>query len=156
MAIPMTGVITGAAMAGFTSPTFTLTADTSPSAFGKQSYVSAIGGTVPNVVAHSISSPFTVLVRRQAILRSIKDAVWNGLTGRYSKIPFNAWDMVFRKGSNAAANTPVVNQINFPQKVYAGSETYATDDVKALFSLAAGFIWANANNAVDSVKTGSL
>lgn len=156
MAFNMTSAVVGAPITGFTTPGYTLAADTSPSAFGKQSYVSTVTGTQPNVVAHSLSMPFTVLVRRASILRSIKDAIWNGVTGRYSKVPFNSWDIVFRKGVYAAANTPVVNQINMPHKVYAGSETYDFDNHKALLSFAAGFYYTNIAGAADSHKTGTL
>jgi len=152
----LTGVITGATMTGLTSPTYTLTADTPPSNFAKQSYVSALGGTQTGVTAHSLDYPFTVAVKRQSRLRTVADAMYNSVAGRYSKVPFNTWDIVFRKGCQMANGQVLNNQINVTQKIYAGTETPGIAPLRALYSFAGGFLSSNASGAVDSVTTGAL
>jgi hypothetical protein len=60
MSFTLTSPITGAAQTGLTAPTYTHTPDVAPAASGRQVAVTALGGTQTGVLAHTVSSPFTL------------------------------------------------------------------------------------------------
>lgn len=154
MAYTLSGVLTGAPMTGTTTPTFTLAADNSPDIRSKQAYVSVIGGTQAGVVAHSINAPFTITVRRPSLFKTIASAFLNGVTGQYSKIPFNENTILVRKSAQVALSQWWVNELRITTKIYAGSESYDAPNVRALVGAAAGFLWTNANGHADTCITG--
>lgn len=71
MAINVSSPITGGAQTGFSSPTYTVSLDSSPSNC-KQWTVTAAGGTQPGVTVHSISAPFTISFWRPLIYKLLQ------------------------------------------------------------------------------------
>lgn len=152
MSFTITGAITGGAQTGFTSPTYTLTADNATDVRSKQSAVTAIGGTQTGVTVHSVNSPFTVTVRRQSVLRTLSQAFLNGVTGQYSKVPFNEYTILVRKSAQVALNQWFTNEFRLTCRVAAGSETYDAPNVKAGASLAVGFLNTNSAGLGDTLQ----
>lgn len=148
------GVITGAPQTGFTTPTYTLATDNAPDIRSKQWYVQTIGGTQAGVVAHSINAPFTITVRRPSLFKTIASAFLNGVTGQYSKVPFNENVILARKGAQVATNQWWTNEMRITTKIFAGTESFDSANLKALVSLAFGFCWANSSGHTDTCVTG--
>jgi len=156
MSLTNTGVITGAAITGFTTPTYTLSADTAPNGNTLSAYVSVIGGTQTGVLAHSYSTPFTRSVTRPSSFRSFASAVLNGVTGQYSKVPYNEFKTLTRKAAAYATNQYAVNEKRETLRLYANTETFDLPNVKALLSFSSGYSVQDINNYVTLVTTGSL
>lgn len=138
MAINPTSPLTGGAQTGFTSPTYTLTADTAPSSNGKQWAVTTLGGTQGSATIHSISSPFTLTYTRPAVPKGLGNA---NAAGNYNTVPYNKSTFLARKGVIPAANQATkVATIRIEFDIPAGSDTYDKDNIKALVSSAVGFL----------------
>lgn len=146
--------VTGGAQTGFTSPTYTLSADTYPGVNGKQYAVTAIGGTQAGVRTHSVSDPFTIAGGRPTSLRSLP--ALNG-NGGYSSVPRNVYFQTVRKGVNIAANQPPqIAQMNIRWDVPAGSDAYDAANVRAMSSLGVGTAWQTSAAMGDTLTTGIL
>jgi hypothetical protein len=147
--------VTGAAVTGLTSPTYTLTADTAPNINGKQYAITALGGTQTNVDTHSVSKPFTLTFFRPQVLRALPSA--NPITGIVKNVPVNTYKMITRKGAvpyvNQAALTARITTII---EVPAGTDTYEPEDLKAMLSSHAGALFASASGIADTVLTGVM
>lgn len=147
--------VTGAAVAGLTSPTYTLTTDTPPSQNGKQYAISALGGTQAGVDVNSVSKPFTLTFFRPQVLRVLPQA--NPVTGIIKNVPMNTYKLITRKGAAPAANQ--VNsmiRITTIIEVPAGTDTYEPEEINAALSLHFGAGWANASDIASTVRTGVL
>lgn len=139
MAITFPGVLTGAAQTGFTSPTYTLTADTPPDMNAKQVAVTAIGGTQVGVTSHSVSSPFTIAQFRPRNAAALGKP--NPTTGLIANVPRNTYKSIVRKGVTPAINQPIVPMIiRVEMDVPAGSDTYDAANVRAAISAAIGYL----------------
>lgn len=152
MAYNVTSPVTGSAQTGFTSPTYTLTADVAPDVNGKQSVVTALGGTQSGVTVSSISSPFTVTFWRPKVLRVIGNPGSNGIIGN---VPVNTWKLITRKGVTPALNQParpmlVTTQIDVP----AGADTYDSANVRAAIALHIGVLSQQSAGIGDSLVSG--
>jgi hypothetical protein len=156
MSFTLSGAITGGPQTDLTSPTYTATADTAPDLRSKQFAFLAIGGTQAGVYAHSVTAPFTCTFRRPSFLRTLGQAVVNGITGRYSKIPINDYVMIVRKAALIAAGQYVVNEYRATFRIYAGTETYDAPNVRAGFSLFVGAINTNSAGIGDASITGII
>lgn len=157
MTFVLSGAITGAAQTGFTSPTYTVTADTPPDNTSKQWIVSALGGTQTSVNAHTINNPFTIRVKRTSLLKTLGQAVLNGITGQYSRVPYNPWDILTRKGAAlSSAGQVVVNTMRTGLNIAAGTETYASAEVRAMISFHIGALNANSAGIGDMAVTGIM
>lgn len=151
MAFTMTGVITGEAVTGLTSPTYTLTAENTADAYARQSIVSALGGTQTGATAHTVGSPFTVTVRRPKSLRTIGRP---NIAGVITNIGRNTFTRLIRKGVTPALNQNVQIAIDRREwEIPAGSETYDSVNVKALISFSNGYDKANTQGVVDTLST---
>lgn len=147
--------VTGAAVSGLTTPTYTLTSDSAPNNNGKQFAVTALGGTQTGVDAHTVAKPFTLTYFRPAVLRTLPQA--NPTTGVIKEVPINSHKVITRKGvAPASGQNPVVAKITTIIDVPAGSETYEPEDVKAMISLHAGALSAQASGIADTVITGIM
>lgn len=155
MAYSPASPVTGATVTGFTSPTYTLSADTSPGGtLGVQKVVSALGGTQTGVVAHSADSPFTINFERPKQFKLLGNPNANGY---YDRVPKNQWKYIVRKGVTPAANQqPVVAQIRVEIDMPAGATSYDAANCKALYSAAIGVLWESANDIADSAISGTL
>lgn len=147
--------VTGAAVSGFTSPTYTITVDTAPSMNGKQYAVTALGGTQTDVQTNTVSKPFSISFFRPAVLRTLPQA--NPVTGIIKNVPMNTYKLITRKGVQPALNqSAMVARITTTIEVPAGSDTYEPEDIKAMISAHFGTGWSNASGIADTVVTGVL
>lgn len=147
--------VTGAAVAGLTSPTYTLTTDVAPTPNGKQYAISALGGTQTGVDISTVSKPFTLTFFRPQILRGLPAA--NPVTGVIRDVPVNTYKLITRKGANPAANqASQMVRITTTIEVPAGCDTYEPEDIRAAIALHFGVGWAQASGIADTVITGVL
>lgn len=137
MSISLTSPVTGSAQTGFTTPTYTVVADTPPNAYSKQYAVTAVGGAGNTPSLHSASSPFSVTFSRPAQLRAAP--VPNAVNGLIGNSPRNTYSVLVRKGqvpvTGQAAQTAVL-RCDF--QVVAGADTVSATDVRAALSLLIG------------------
>lgn len=154
MTIAFTSPITGGNQTGFTSPTYTVVADSSaPNARMKQVAVTALGGTQAGVRTNTVSDPFTASYTPPATLKALPAP--NAVTGRYPQIPTNVHQFNFRKGVNFAANqAPLVSWAEVRIGIPAGADSYDAANVRALASLVEGAIAAFAAGLGDTLVTG--
>lgn len=147
--------ITGAAVTGLTSPTYTIVADVAPNVHGKQYAVSALGGTQTNVGVNSVSSPFTLTFFRPAVLRVLPQA--NPVTGVIKNVPMNVYKLITRRGVQPAANqNAIVAMITTTLSIPAGADTYEPEDLRAMISAHFGVGWAQASGIADTVVSGVI
>lgn len=147
--------VTGSTQTGLTSPTYTLTVDTSPSNNSKQWAVTALGGTQTGVDSHSVSKPFTISVFRPVVLRTLPQA--NPVTGIIKNVPINQYKVITRKGAAPAVNqTNLVPRITTTIEVPAGTDTYEPEELRAMLSLHIGALSAQSSGIGDMVVTGIM
>lgn len=147
--------ITGAAVAGLTSPTYTITTDVAPSNNGKQYAVTALGGTQTGVDLHTVSKPFTISFFRPQQLKVLPQA--NPVTGIIKSVPTNTYKLITRKGASPAANqVPIVARVTTIIEVPAGADTFEPEDLKAMLSAHFGVGSAQASGIADTVLSGIL
>lgn len=137
--LDLSSPLTGGAQTGFTSPTYTLVTDSAPSANGKQSAVSALGGTQAGVTAHSASVPFTLTRFKPQQVKTL--GVANPVTGVIKNIPNNVYKCITRKGVLPAANQSAIPMaITTTIPVPAGADTYDASNVRAAISAHIGML----------------
>lgn len=147
--------VTGAAVSGLTSPTYTLTSDVAPSMNGKQFAVTALGGTQTNVDVNSVSRPFSLTFFRPVVLRSLPAA--NPVTGVIKNISKNTYKLITRKGMAPAVNQSAITAVvTTTIEIPAGADVYEPEDIKAMLSCHFGAGFANASGIADTVLTGVL
>lgn len=156
MSFQPTGAVSGSTVPGFTTPTYTVTADQAPAgATAKQFAILAIGGTQTGVDVHSVSKPFTVTMFRPGILKPLPQA--NATTGVVRNIPRNTYKVITRKGAVPALNqVPDVVIIRTEIQVPAGVDTYEPEDLKAALSAHIGMLYNQSSGIADTVITGVL
>lgn len=153
MSFAPTSPVTGTAVTGLTSPTYTLSADVAPNLNGKQYAISALGGTQTGVDINTVSKPFTSTFFRPPQLKILPAA--NPITGIVKSFPVNTYKLVTRKGAQPAANQqPQVVKITTIFEVVAGCETYEMEEVNAAISCHVGLLVAQATGISDTIKTG--
>lgn len=147
--------VTGGTQAGLTSPTYTLTPDTAPASNGKQYAVTALGGTQPDVDAHSVGRPFTLTMFKPAVPRSL--GMPNPSTGRVASVPMNVYTVITRKGVTPLAGQPSSNLVITTQvSVPAGSDLADPTNVKAALSLHFGAVSQQSGGIGETTITGIL
>lgn len=145
--------ITGAAVSGLTSPTYTIATDWAPNNNGKQYAVTALGGTQTNVDISTVSKPFTLSFFRPQQLRTLPQA--NPVTGIIKNVPMNTYKLITRKGVQPAANqNAMVARVTTIIEVPAGSDTFEPEDLKAMLSAHFGAGWNQASGIADTIITG--
>ncbi len=155
MTFALSSPVTGAAVSGLTSPTYTITADTAPDVNGKQYAVTALGGTQTNVDVHSVSKPFTLSFFRPKVLKTLQAA--NPVTGVIKNIPMNTYKLIGRKGVAPALNqSNMVARCTLSIEVPAGSDTYEPEDLRAMISAFAGALNASASGIADTIISGVM
>lgn len=147
--------VTGAAVAGLTSPTYTITTDVAPSINGKQFAITALGGTQTGVDVNSVSKPFSVSFFRPQTLRTLPQA--NPVTGVIKNVPMNTYKLITRKGAQpAASQVPMTARVTTTIEVPAGTDTYEPEELRAMLSSHFGVGWAQASGIADTIITGVL
>lgn len=155
MAFAPSSPVTGAAVTGLTTPTYTLTTDVAPNINGKQYAVTALGGTQTNVDTNTVSKPFSISFFRPAVLKTLPQA--NPVTGVIKNVPMNTYKLITRKGASPAANqNPIVARVTTTIEVPAGSDTYEPEELKAMLSAHFGVGWAQASGIADTVVSGVI
>jgi hypothetical protein len=151
----ITSPVTGGAQTGFTSPTYTTTADVAPDVNGKQVAVTALGGTQTGVRSHAVSDPFTITFTRPKSPKALSSP--NPVTGKYGQIPRNTYGLIIRKGVNFAANNaPAVSIMRLTWDVPAGSDAYDPANVRAMVSAMVGALTQNSAGLGDALVTGII
>ena len=156
MSINVTSPVTGGSQTGFTSPTYTVVQDTAPPGNpGKQSAVTALGGTQAGVTVHSVAAPFTVNFTRPANLRVLGQP--NPVTGVISVVPTNTYKCIVRKGvlplAGQAYRTALFTAgLDIP----AGSDLADPANIKAGLSLFIGALNQQSAGLGDTLLSGIL
>jgi hypothetical protein len=134
MSITVTSPITGQPQTGLTSPTYTVIADNAPPGNpGKQSAVSALGGTQTGVTTHTVASPFTLNFTRPGVLKVLGSP--NPVTGVINSVPNNTYKLITRKGVTPLAGQPFrVLNITTTIDVPAGADTADAANIRAALS----------------------
>jgi hypothetical protein len=148
--------ITGTAQTGFTSPTYTVSADVAPdSANGKQHAVTALGGTQTGVTVHSVQAPFTLMFYRPKIAQILQ-----AVTGQLSllgRVPRNSYGLVTRKGVTVLTGQPQqICTIRTVIDIPAGSDTADAANIKAALSAHFGALSQQSAGVGDSVLSNIL
>lgn len=155
MTFALTSPVTGSAQTGLTSPTYTVTADVSPSANSKQYAVTALGGTQTNVSVHSVSAPFTVTMFRPLAPKSLEPV--NPVTGVLRRVPVNTYKVITRKGViPLAGQSPKTMVITTMIEVPAGADVADPNSVRAALSAHFGSIAQTAAGIGDTCISGIL
>lgn len=155
MAFNPASPVTGAAITGLTTPTYTLLALQAPGNNAKSYYVSALGGTQTGVLAHSTASPFKVTFWVPTNFKTIGKT--NPVTGLLPSVPKNVLKRVIHKGVLPLAGQPyaiAVDEKNM--SIPAGADVADPANLKALMSFSCGLDWANAQGYSDTVISGAL
>lgn len=151
----LTSPVTGAAQAGLTSPTYTIGADTPPDSNAKQFAVSALGGTQPGVLAHTVAAPFTLTMWRPKNFAVLGQP--NPVTGALAKVPMNTYKHITRKGVVPLAGQGYRNMIvTTIIEIPAGADTADGLSVKACLSAHIGALSQQSSGIGDTVVTGTL
>ena len=155
MAFAPTTPITGSTQTGLTSPTYTIAADSNPSQYGKQDYVSALGGTQTGVLAHSVASPFTVSAFRPGNLKSLQPV--NPVTGVLRAVPMNTYKVITRKGVlPLAGQASKVALIKTDLDIPAGSDLADPLSLRAMLSAHIGLLTQISDALGTTVVTGTI
>lgn len=146
--------VTGGPQTGFTSPTYTIAADTPPDVNAKQYVVTALGGTQTGVNIHSIAAPFTVSMFRPKTFKVLKPVNSQNVL---PEVPYNTFKVITRKGvlplaGQAPRNMVITTMIEMP----AGSDLADAPNVRAALSLHFGTVWAQSAGIGDTSVTGVL
>lgn len=155
MSFNLSSPVTGAAQTGFTTPTYTLVADVAPTINGKQSAISAVGGTQTGVIASSVAAPFTVTFVRPATLRVLGTP--NPVTGVIANVPTNTYKVITRKGVLPLAGQPYKTMlVTTTIEVPAGSDTADAPNIRAALSLHIGSLSQVSAGIGDTAITGVM
>jgi len=155
MSFSLSGAVNGTPVSGFTSPTYTFSADTAPDVNGKQAYVSAIGGTQAGVTLHSATSPFTTTYWKPRLLKFLGALLPN--TGRLGKVGRNVHKVITRKGVTVLAGQPAeVMIIETVMHIPAGADVADAPNVKAALSAHFGVLDNQSSGIGDTLLTNAM
>lgn len=160
MAYSPSGVITGTAQTGFTSPTYTVAAAQAPTQLGKQVYVSAVGGTQPNVVAHSGSRRFLANFVVPASWKSQREGNTSGSvgagTGAMIMTGFNTFNLLVLKGCKVDSIGNIRDmRIRVTIDLPVGADAFDAESVRAAQSFAYGLLSNQSAGIGDTTITGA-
>jgi hypothetical protein len=156
MSFTLTSPVTGGAQTGFTSPTYTIAADTAPTSAGKQYAVTALGGTQAGVdSASSPSKPFTITLQRPQVLKAL--SVVDPVTGVLRSVPRNSYKIIVRKGVlPLAGQSPVVLNATLTIDTPAGADLADPANIRAAMSLLIGSLNSISASIGDTLITGVI
>lgn len=153
MTMSISSPVTGGAQTGFTSPTYTLTADSTASN-SKRWVIIAIGGTQAGVDLHTASKQFAIETVRPVVLKQLGAPAANGII---ANVPVNRYMVKTMKSVlPASGQLPKGMTITTEFNIPAGSETYDTANIKAAISLHIGALTQLSAGVGDSVVSGVL
>lgn len=161
MSLNLTSPVSGVAVTGFTSPTFTIVQDTSVPAGQKQWLVTARGGTQGAGAGdvHTLNSPFTITLKRPGVLRSMSKTLAEAVG--LSKGPLNDYTLLIRKSEKVnAVGGRVVNmaKVTFSVAPETASQAPGYDDIRGMMSVLGGILGSATylNGLTDTFIDGSL
>lgn len=144
--------VTGAAVTGLTSPTYTMGADQAPSVNGKQFAVLTLGGTQSGVRTHSMASPFSATWFRDPSPKQLGALNQNG---QLMSVPMNKHRLIVRCGMLPLAGQPYKPAVFRGEfDIPAGAELADTAQLKAMVSFLAGLLWGEADDLFSTLSTG--
>jgi hypothetical protein len=149
-----TSPVTGCPQTGFTSPTYSLTADNAASPLAKQFYVSAIGGTQTGVETHTLSKPFLASFERPGVPKTVppKNAM-----GVYPNFPNNVYREKYLRGVVVTAEGHIrIAMCKIEWIIPAGAEQYDAANVRALAGLKSGLGWQQSAGIGDTFIVGTI
>lgn len=150
----LTTLITGVAVTGLTSPTYTLTADTPPTNNARQSIVTTLGGTQTNVRTHSPSDPFSITATKPVVPVAYPKANAQGVLGKVGR---NKYAFLLRKGTYPlVGQSPQVSDLRIEFNVVSGADVNDKVNLAALLSAGAALLTREANNLYVAGTTGSI
>jgi hypothetical protein len=154
MAISLT-TITGAAITGLTSPTYTVSVDYPPNAWSKQWAITAIGGTQTGVdTGTSASRPWTLTWSRPQNIKQLNALDTNG---QLRSVPMNPYKFIGRKGLTPLVGQPSKTAIMAMEtSIPAGSDIADIPNIKAFISSMYGALYQQAQGTSDLYTTGVL
>lgn len=131
IAVPATVNQAIAAVAGFTTPTFTVAATNTTFPNGKKYVVTGKGGTQPGTVdVHSASRPFDFLVTQPPVVQMLPAV---NMQGVLPKVPYNNYGVSTRKGATPlAGQASVANQIKTTISIAAGTDLADPTNIAAM------------------------
>lgn len=148
----LTSPVTGTAQTGLTSPTYTHVADTAPDVNGKAIAVTALGGTQTGVEVSSTSNPFTLLMTKPKVIRTLPSLLANG---QLPSVPKNVWVISTKKGVDVLADQPKQTMVcRFSIEVPAGADVADPESVRAALSLFIGALSQQSSGIGDAVISG--
>lgn len=155
MTVSVTSPVTGGSQTGFTSPTYTVVADTPPNASSKQWAVTAVGGAGNTPSLHSASDPFTVTFSRPANIRVAP--IPNPVTGIIGNVPRNTYSVLVRKGvAPLSGQNPQIMTLRCDLSVVSGGDVAEPVDIRAALSLLIGALNQQSTGIGDTLITGIL
>lgn len=154
--ISISSPVSGAAITGLTSPTYTLTQDTSPNGASLRYIVSALGGTQTGVDTHSVSKPFILEISRPKSVRTSPSP--NPTTGVISGNPKNRYHVRIIKGVDidSTGDNKDVSMFDGELSIPASAELQDSINIRAALSLLGGVLWAEAGDFATMFETGVL
>lgn len=154
MSVTLTSPVTGSAQTGLTSPTYTHVADVAPDVNGRAYAVTALGGTQTGVEVNSPSNPFTILVTRPKVLRTLPALLSNG---QLPSVPNNTYTVSVRKGVEVLSGQPRrVMLLKLEASVPAGADSVDPESVRAAWSLLIGSLSQQSAGFGDTSVQGTL
>ena len=146
--------VTGGPQTGFTSPTYTLTADTPPTANGKQYAITTLGGAGNTSPPTGASTPFTLSFFKPAV---VKTATLDS-DGKVVSAPMNVYKQITRRAVlvNVAQAQYRIMLITTTVEIPAMSESVDAVAVRAGLSCHIGALWAQSSGIGDTVVQGVL
>jgi len=146
--------VTGAPQTGLTSPTYTLVTDQAPDVNGVARAVTVLGGTQTGVEVSSTSNPFTLLVTRPKVLKTLPSLLANG---QLPSVPKNTWVASIRKGVDVLSGQPKQIMLGRLEiSVPAGADVADPESVRAALSLLIGALWEQSNELGDAIISGVI
>lgn len=153
--VNLTSPLTGATVAGLTSPTYTFATDAFPGANpGMQWAVTALGGTQTSVRLHTVGNPFTISFWRGANL--LPAPTPNPTTGLIPATKaMNKHGMIARVGVIPLAGQAAQNMyIRVTAEVPPGADTADPQQIRAAISATFGALSQQASAFADQIISG--
>lgn len=155
MSLTVTSPITGVALTGLTTPTFTLASDSPPDLNSYRYVITALGGTQTGATAQTgADNPFDLTLQRAPTLRQgpSVDSL-NRIIGQPGR---NITRISGRKGMrvNSASSQRFPAYIRVEISIPAGAESVDPAEIKSFLSMEFGAMYNNAQGICDTVITG--
>jgi hypothetical protein len=145
-----------AAVAGFTSPTFTTVQSSTTVPNGKQYSVTARGGTQPGGLTdvNSASRPFSFLATRPATIQQLPAL---NAAGVLPNVPVNVYTLGTRKGLTVLSGQPSVpGYVKSSFGIPAGADLADANAVAAMLVAHAMAIAQMAQGIIDTAQSGEI